>query len=301
MNIPIDKFSSWLTNKGLKPRTIENYLYYFNKFSHNVFNQETVSKFLSKKSNINTVARGFLLNFRKFLMVNSKEFNLDHLKVDIASVELPKITGRKKQRIVNPLSKEQIHLLEEHLEEEKYKVQLLISYYCGLRLGGVLKLKILSFNWNEWEKDKKQMGECRVFEKGDKEGIALVPPEIMERLTKYIHTGDFSSVESYLFINPTRKDQKLKDLARTWQEKLAKAGVDSGITQLGEDGKPIKETRVYPHKLRHSYASYLLNVIGMNLKEVQELLRHSDLSSTQIYTHTDMKKKKEKLKGIYSK
>jgi len=300
MNVALDKFESWLINKGLKARTVENYLYYFNKFTYEFFNQETISIFLSQSPNRNTVARGFLLNFKKFLLVNSTELNLDHIKIDIASVELPKITGRKKQRIVNPLSKEDIHKLEAYLETEKLKLQLLISYYCGLRLGGVLKIKIVSFNWDTWKKDTSQMGECRVFEKGDKEGIALVPPELMQRVAKFIHNSNFQSVDNYLFINITKANQKIKDLAKTWQNKLTQAGIDSGITQLDTAGIPIKETRVHPHKLRHSYATYLLNVVGMDIKEIQEMLRHSDISSTQIYTHTDMKKKKEKLKDIYS-
>ncbi len=300
MNVSLDKFASWLTNKGLKDRTVENYLYYFNKFTSDVFNQETISLFLSKKENRNTVARGFLLNFKRFLVVNCQELGVEHLKADIASVELPQITGRKRERIVRPISKEGIHRLEGVLETEKLKLQLLISFYCGLRLGGLLKIKVVSFDWDKWKKDSSKMGELRVFEKGDKEGIALVPPEIMERVALFIHSAGFKSVDAYLFVKPRRENQRVKDLARTWQNKLAKAGVDCGITQIGSDDKPIKETVVHPHRLRHSYASHLLNVMGMNLKEVQELLRHSDISSTQIYTHTDKEKSKKKLEGLYS-
>lgn len=299
MNIPLDKFQSYLENKGLSQRTIENYVGYFNKFRYEFFNQETVSLFLAQKSNQNTVARGCLLNLKKFLLSNSTEFNLDRLKIDIASVEFPKITGRKKKRIPNVLSPEQIHLLEKYLEEEKFKLQLLVSYYgSGLRLGGAARIKIVSFDWDTWKKDTTQLGECRVFEKGNKEGIALIPPKLMKRIAAYIHTGNFKSVNSYLFINPTKENQKIKDLTRNWQMKLAKAGIDSGITKLDEHGKPIKETVVHPHKLRHSYATYLLNNTDMKLNEIQEVLRHSDISSTQVYTHTEMKKKKEKLSGI---
>jgi len=300
MNISIDKFESFLSNKGLKERTIENYVYYFNKFTYDFLNQETVSKFLADKSNRNTVARGFLLNFKKFLLLNYIEFGLTNLRVDIASVELPKITGRKKERIIHWISKEDIHKLERYLPTEKEKLELLLSYYCGLRLGGLLKIKIISFNWQEWAKDISDMGECRVFEKGDKEGIALVPPELMERTSKFIHNGNFKSVNSYLFINPTKEKQKMKDLAKTWQNKLAKAGKDSGIAIIGPDGKTVEGTSVHPHLLRHSYASHLLNVVGLNLAQIKELLRHSDISSTQIYTHVDQKQKKDKIRNIYS-
>ncbi len=299
MNVPLDKFADWLTNKNLKERTIENYLYYFNKFSQEPYNQESVSRFLSFKQNRNTVARSFLLNYGKFLLVNHKELEIsDHLKVEIASVELPKLTGRKKQRIIRPIPHEQISLLEYQLTTEKLKLQLLLSYYCGLRLGELLKLKILSFDWDKWKKDPSKMGECRVFGKGDKEGIALVPKKLMVRLANFIHKQNFNSINSHLFINPMKENSKLNNLARNWQISLAKAGIRSGITKLGEDNKPIKETLVHPHRLRHSYASHLLNVMGLNLKEVQELLRHSDISNTMIYTHLDQEKLKEKLKDF---
>lgn len=299
MKVNLESFQNWLVNKGLKPRTVENYLYYFNKFTYEAFNQETVSRFLSLAPNRNTVARGFLLNFKKYLMVNSKELGLEDLKTDIASVELPQITGRKKERIIHPLSKEEIHKIEAYLDEETYKLQLLLCYYCGLRLGGVLKVKVISFDWEKWKKDASKMGELRVFEKGDKEGIALVPPEIMGRVAKFIHAQNFKFVDSYLFIHPKKENQKLKDLAKTFQNKLTKAGIDSGITKIGSDGKPVPETRVHPHRLRHSYATYLLNVLGLDMREVQELLRHSNISSTQIYTHIDKEDTKNKLKDLY--
>ena len=67
MKIPIDKFEDWLRNKNLKERTIENYVYYFNKFTAESFTQETISRFLADKTNRNSIARGFLVNFKKFL------------------------------------------------------------------------------------------------------------------------------------------------------------------------------------------------------------------------------------------
>ena len=301
MKIPIDKFESYLITKELKKSTIDNYLYYFNKYKHDCFNQEKVSSFLSKKGNRNSVAKGFLLNFRRFLLINYKEFGLEDMKTDIASVEFPIITGRKKQRIVKYLMQEDIHNLEHHLPTEKLKLQLLLSFYCGLRLGGLLKIKVMSFDWKTWHQDPSQMGKLKVIEKGDKEDIAWVPPELMRRVGNYVDNYFHDEKEdTYLFITIRQKYPKLKHLARTWQKKLAKAGVDAGITTIGSDGKPIKETRVYPHLLRHSFATHLLNVVGMNMKEVQEMLRHSDITSTQIYTHIDKEKLKDKLKGLYS-
>ena len=297
MNIPLDKFEEWLRNKNLKERTIENYVYYFNKFIFDVFNQESVSRFLADKSNRNSIGRSFLVNFQKFLKVNYKELGLSlEAWKNIAEVELPKLTGRTKERLIKPVPHEHIRLLEQHLDTEQLKLQLLLSYYCALRLGELLKITILSFDWEKWKADTSRMGECRVLGKGDKEGIALVPAVLMRRVVAYIKTKKFGSLDSKIFVRGNA-DICLKNKGRTWQMKLREAGIKAGITKLDGDGKVIKETAVHPHCLRHAYASYLLNVKGLNLKEVQEVLRHASLQSTQIYTHIDKEKLKKRLEA----
>jgi len=300
MKVPLDKFEEWLVNKNLKERTVENYIYYFNKFTSEVFNQESVSKYLSLKSNRNTVARSFLLNFQKFLLVNHEELKISmEVKSNIASVELPKLTGRSKVRIVNPIPHDQIFLLEKNLEGERYKLQLMLSYFCGLRLGELFKITIISFDWDKWKKDISQMGECRVFGKGDKEGIAIVPSDIMQRIAKYIHNNDWSSPNAYIFQDQD-KEYNFRNLARIWQLRLSEAGVKAGISKLDGEGKVIRGTSVHPHRLRHSYGTHLLLVVGIDLREVQELLRHSSIQSTEIYTHISKEKLKGKLVDFHS-
>jgi integrase/recombinase XerC len=87
--------------------------------------------------------------------------------------------------------------------------------------------------------------------------------------------------------------------ARTIQQRLSKLAKEKGISQ-----------RVYPHLLRHSFASHLLESSG-NLRAVQEMLGHENVSTTQIYTHLDFQhlaevydrahpraKQKSKVKGF---
>lgn len=295
MNIPIIKFEEWLRNKNLKERTIENYIYYFNKFTFESFNQETTSRFLSDKSNRNGIARSFLVNFQKFLRVNYQELGISlESRLKITEVELPNITGRKKVRLINPIPHEHIALLEKHLESEQFKLQLLLSYYCALRLGELLKITILSFNWEGWKKNTLKMGECRVYGKGDREGIALVPPFIMKRVALFIKSQKYRSLNERLFIKGDF-EVNLKNKAKTWQNRLKDAGIKAGITKLDAQNKIINGTGVHPHRLRHSYASYLLNEKGLNLREVQEILRHASIQNTQIYTHINKEHLKEKL------
>lgn len=295
MNIPLDKFEEWLVNKNLKERTIVEYVYYFNKFTFDVYNQETVSRFLADKTNRNSIGRSFLANFQKFLKVNHKELGLSpELWKNIVEVELPKLTGRVKERLPRWVPHEHIRLIELALRTEQEKIQLLLSYYCALRLGELLKITILSFNWEIWKKDTSKMGECRVFGKGDKEGIALVPAVLMKRVAIFIKSKTFNSLDSNIFVRGGA-DINLKNKGRTWQMKLRDAGIRAGVTKKDGDDKVIYNTVVTPHVLRHSYATYLKNVKGMDIRDIQEVLRHSSIQSTQIYTHTDKEGLKKKL------
>ncbi len=297
---PVDKFQDWLTNKNLKERTVEEYVYYFHQFlPHNPFNQENVNKFLSKKGNRNGIARAFIGNLQKFLKMSYKELGLDQdARIEIAEVEIPRQTGHLKQRVVKPLTEGQILEIEKCFEDEKEKLQLLMSYYGGLRLGELFKIRISSFNWDEWKIDPTQLGECRVYGKGDKEGLALFPPELMKRIARYIRSRDFASIGSYIFLKDLESLDGVNLVNRTglWQKKLKKAAAAAGIIKFDTTGKIIDDTNVHPHKLRHSWGYHLRNVKNMDIRDIQEVLRHSSITSTQIYTYADKSRLKQLLK-----
>lgn len=297
MEIDSNDFVAWMKNKNLKPRTLENYIYYFGKF--NVFDQltqETVARFLAQDSNRNPVARSFLLNLKKFIINNKDALKISdpHYR-QIVEIELPKISGRKKARLVNPIPHEKIFVLEKYLDDEKEKLMLLLTYYGALRLGELLKIKINSFNWDQWKKNPQDMGEVRVFGKGDKEGICLIPGHLMKRVAKFVHTEQYKGVNSRLFMGDGQ-DLSIKSQGSSWQKKLRRAGIDSQVTQLGPNGDPIKETVVHPHRLRHSFASHLLIDREKDIRIVQEALRHASIQSTQIYTYIDKEHLKKELR-----
>lgn len=301
MKITLDGFENWLMNKGLKKRTVSEYAYYFGMFwPLGSLTQETVMKFLEKPTNRNVVARSFIMHYRKFLLINQKELGLTaEQSLEIASIELPRLTGRTSLRLVKPLSEGQVLEIEKHLPREKEKLQLLLSYYCGLRAGELLKIQMHSFNWEDWKKDMTQYGECRVYGKGDKEGIALVPPEIMKRVARYCREGGFVSLSSYIFLRKVESIENVKMEGRLvdWERKLKKAAITAGVIQFDSAGKIIPDTDVYPHKLRHSWGYYLKNIKKMDIRDIQEILRHSSIESTQRYTYTDKSDLKKLLRG----
>ncbi|HEC66514.1 MAG TPA: hypothetical protein ENI23_14600 [bacterium] len=306
MNIPVDKFRDWLVNKNLKWRSIKEYTYYFNKFTTRepFYTQESINRFLSDKTSMNRVARGFLLNLKKFILVNYKELNISReMRMDISEIELPQLSGRVEQKLINPLTEEQILEIEKNIPHEKGRLQLLMSYYGGLRLGELLKIKVISFNWEEWKKDINNIGECRVHGKGEKEGIAFFPPDLMRRIAKFIRSGTYPSPSSYLFIKSKEdpKDLSVSNKAFPWRKVLRDAAIKAGIMKFDEEGGVIPETNVTPHKLRHSWGYHLKNVKKVDIRDIQEILRHSSISTTERYTQVDKSQTKEILsKDVFS-
>ena len=136
-------------------------------------------------------------------------------------------------------------------------------YASGLRISELVKMDMEQVNLHT--------NEIRVWGKGSKERVVLMGAPAASALTDYIERGRpalLAGKKSHaLFLNryggrlPARRVQKILDkYARTIDKK------------------------VHPHMLRHTFATHLLDG-GADLKVVQELLGHADLSSTQIYTH----------------
>lgn len=149
-----------------------------------------------------------------------------------------------------------------------------LIYASGMRVGEIAKLRADSLDL--------ESGEVLVQGKGDKERIVLIGSHSISAIKKYLESrNNFGSEEKILFLG--RRGTKLT--SRSVERMIRKYAKKAGI-----------EKRVTPHTLRHSFATHLLSG-GADLKIVQELLGHSSLSTTQIYTHIT----KEKLKSVYDK
>jgi integrase/recombinase XerD len=170
-----------------------------------------------------------------------------------------------------PLSINEVRLLLEQpdksdtLEGKRDKAMLELLYASGMRVSELVSLNLDDVNTGD--------GFVRCFGKGRKERLIpiyeracqCVRNYMDETRTKLAHNKN----ENALFLNPrgerlTRQGfwQKLKDYAR--------------LANLG--------SKVSPHTLRHSFATHMLSG-GANLRSVQELLGHANISTTQVYTH----------------
>ena len=140
-----------------------------------------------------------------------------------------------------------------------------LLYASGLRVSELANLNLEQVNLDTRE--------IRVWGKGSKERIVLMGEPAAEALLAYINDGRYALLgnrkTSALFLN--RDGGRLTE--RSVQKILQKY---AGATGIGK--------RVYPHMLRHTFATHLLDG-GADLRVVQELLGHSSLATTQIYTH----------------
>jgi integrase/recombinase XerC len=147
-------------------------------------------------------------------------------------------------------------------------------YSCGLRISELCGLRVDDLDWSE------QI--VRVRGKGKKERLVPIGQPALAAIQNYWHTLlEAPAGLCPVFCSDTKKSGPLSplQLSRRLKTYLAIAGLDPKLT---------------PHKLRHSYATHLLDA-GADLRSVQELLGHAHLITTQVYTHVTT----ERLKRAY--
>jgi integrase/recombinase XerD len=155
-----------------------------------------------------------------------------------------------------------------------------VLYSTGLRVSELTGLRVFDVDM--------RMGCLRCIGKGDKERLVPVGRKAMAAVQQYLGTGRPALLERrrqgtpatpFLFVN--RSGTRISRIG-VWRT-LAQCGRRAGI-----------RTNLSPHKLRHSFATHLLER-GADLRSVQLMLGHADISTTQIYTHVV----EERLKQIY--
>ncbi|MEA1921842.1 MAG: site-specific tyrosine recombinase XerD [Pseudomonadota bacterium] len=160
---------------------------------------------------------------------------------------------------------------------ERDKVMLEVLYGAGLRVSELVKLELQQINFN--------LGIITVLGKGNKERIVPLPLPIISNLRDYIDKGRRQLLKgkssTYLFLNRSGNSLSREGFWKTLRRYALKAGI---------------KQEVYPHLLRHSFATHLLSG-GADLRIVQTLLGHADLATTQIYTQVDA----ERLKEVYQR
>lgn len=217
---------------------------------------------LSKQESSASVSRSIstLKSLYKFLELNKYAKNNP-----LTTITNPK-TPKKLPKV---LSEEEVDkLLDINLKTDfdyRNKAMLELMYSSGLRVSELVNLKVNDIDLVN--------SSVRIFGKGSKERIIPLNDYATIALKNYIlyyRTSLFKHGENnYLFLN-------------NHGNKMTRQGFFKILSKIAKE-KNIK-TEFSPHTLRHSFATHLLKH-GADLRSIQELLGHSDISTTQIYTH----------------
>jgi len=152
-----------------------------------------------------------------------------------------------------------------------------LLYAAGLRVSELVSVKLTDTNL--------QAGHVRVFGKGSKERIVPIGQYAKDKIQQYMTSARplllKQVISPYLFVAWAGKPMTRQGFWKRLKQYAQKAGIRQEIT---------------PHSLRHSFASHLLEG-GADLRAVQIMLGHSDISTTQIYTHVA----REHLKKIHNR
>lgn len=153
----------------------------------------------------------------------------------------------------------------------KLRTRVLIEllYSCGMRISELISLKIEHVHF--------QMGLIKVYGKGDKERMIPVNSYALELIEEYLETARPKILKQrqcdFLLLNHHGKQLTRQGAWKLIQQAARLSGIEKSVS---------------PHMLRHSFATHLIEN-GADLRIVQELLGHSDISTTQIYTHVSKK------------
>lgn len=280
-------YSYLLIDRKYSEKTIKSYmndLYKFyeytknNKLNFNEIQKKNIieyQKYLNKlKNSSNSINHNIsvLRSFYKFLTINDKIINNP-----IEYMDTPKLN----KRLPKTLSLEEVKKLLDVDLVDKYsyrdKAMLETMYATGLRVSELVNLKINDVDFDS----------CliKTLGKGSKERIIPIGDYAILFLTKYLNEfrpqllkKDFND---YLFLN-----NRGTNLSRqSFYKLIEKLAVKKSI-----------KTKISPHTLRHSFATHLLDR-GADIVSIKEMLGHSSLATTQIYTHIS----NQKLQNEYNK
>jgi len=252
----LSKTERALRLRNYSPKTRKVYLLYIREYitflkKTNIKNkQRAVEEFLlakhKKKQSPQTI--NLALNAVKFFYANVLK-NPQNINLKFA---------KRNKTLPVVLSRREIHKIIKATENTKYRLMITIAYACGLRVSEVVNLKVSNLDIDELIVHIKKA-------KGKKDRISILP-EKMQNDLRNITAG--KNANDFIF-NSNRGGK----LTTTSLQKIFRTGLKKAR---------LKKPATF-HSLRHSFATHLLEN-KTNIRYVQELLGHTDIRTTQVYT-----------------
>lgn len=242
-------------------------------------NKEVIVNYMQSEKNNNKANSSILRSvssLRKFFQYLAQEKIIE--KDPMLLIDTPK----KKQHLPQVLTKEEVEKLLRSPNTGQVlglrdRAMLELMYATGLRISEIINLKFEDLHLT--------MGTLQTLGKGHKERIVPVGDEAIKWVNRYLEEARPKLLKqkrsNYLFLNFHGNNLTRQGVWKNLKAEVRKAGIQKNIT---------------PHTLRHSFATHILEN-GADLRIVQELLGHADISTTQIYTHLSNKQ----LADIYNR
>lgn len=268
--------------RNLAQNTIESYSIDLERYINFLLEQDisepeqiTISilfDFIDILNDIPLVSSSIARNFSSIRMFHEFMMNEGYVKKDITeNFSLPKIPSRLPKVLeINDMEKILKAIDSKTDLGLRDKAMLELLYACGLRISELLNMRLPSIFLDE--------GFVRIFGKGNKERIIPIGETAKKWLIKYINSSRIElqkknplKAENFIFLNTRGTPLSRMGVWKIIQKYVALAGI---------------QKKVSPHTFRHSFATHLLEG-GADLRAVQEMLGHSDIATTQIYTHLD--------------
>jgi site-specific recombinase XerD len=250
MGVLLEKLKRELGIRNFSKQTIKGYLYSverfleFSKFKE--LNEDAFKDYIQK-----------ILQKKKPSSVNKDKFAIQFFFSSVLHKKVILPTIKKNISMPDILTIEEVKKLLEATENIKHQLIIKLLYGCGLRVSEIVNLTKGDVNLEE--------GLIKIkLAKGRKDRFVKLPESIKENLENYckLNTGD-------ILFQSNRGGKLTKDtIQKIVQNSAKRAGI---------------KKRVYPHLLRHSFATHLLEQ-GIDLRIIQKLLGHSSIKTTQIYT-----------------
>lgn len=271
--------------KGSSPNTVSSYVHDIEQYAHFLEKYHDIKKSdLIEKKHVEAFMRSLkrdmttksmarkltaIRSFHHFLLIE-KEVDLDVTK----AIQSPKI----EKHLPQVLSVDEVMAILEVVDTTKplglrNQALLELIYGSGLRVSELLDIEMSDIHLNQ--------GYVLVKGKGEKERMVPISDPSVVALRNYIIKGRDQLLHgqktTFLFLNQQGERLSRQGFFKLLKKLASEAGV---------------KTECSPHTLRHSFATHLLEN-GMDLRTLQSLLGHEDISTTQIYTHISQKRIKE--------
>ncbi len=262
----LEKLSTWMEQKKLSPNDVGT---------------EELADFLATRKK-----DGLAASSLRITVVHLKIFwrfisGRNYVMVDVAE---PLMAPKPNATLPDSVHQSSIEKLLDGIDTMKFlgkrdRAILELFYASGLRLSEVCGARLENLDTED--------GFIRVTGKGNKTRIVPVGVQARECIERYVKLERPSLLKpkssSEIFLSVRGGPLSPERMRSIVKQRAVAAGIDS---------------KIYPHLLRHSFATHLLQN-GADLRVIQEMLGHADISTTQIYTHVDQKHLKETHKKFH--